>query len=131
VAACIGGEALQRSTVSSYGIREEGKRSDVTQLKRGDLSMALTMKGAEVVAEIRNLARGMELRCRGVDEQCLGMEGEVATCLAVDERCAEGLAAERHDGGRWLLTGRWENGWEGGLAGRMVKWRRRGGGSNR
>jgi hypothetical protein len=61
--ALIGGEAVRRSAVSSYDIRKEGKRSDATRLKRGDASTALTVKGVEVVAEIRNLARGVELRC--------------------------------------------------------------------
>jgi hypothetical protein len=103
---------VRRSAVSSYDIRKEGKRSDATRLKRGDASTALTVKGVEVVAEIRNLARGVELRCRGADKQCLGMEGEVATCSVVEEWRGIGGVSGRK--ARWrLVAGRmgWGSGW--------------------
>jgi hypothetical protein len=76
--------------------------------------VALTVKGVEVVVEIKNLARGVELWRWGADEQCLGIEGEVATCSAAGERRGGGLAVERHDGCRsTALTGHRVN-WGGG-----------------
>jgi hypothetical protein len=78
----------------------------VARLKWGDASVALTVKGVEVVVEIKNLARGVELWRWGADEQCLGIEGEVVTCSAAGERRGGGLAVERHDGCRsTALTG--------------------------
>jgi hypothetical protein len=114
------------SAVSSYGIREDGKRSDTARLKWVDASAALTMKGAEVAAEIRNLVRGVELWRRGADEQCQGMEGEVATCSALDERHKGGLVAERHDGGRSAAFNRSAGEWGGGV--RLGAWPSGGGG---
>jgi hypothetical protein len=92
--------------------------------------VTLTLKGAEVAAEIRNPVRGVVLWRRGADEQCLETEVEVAACSVADERRRGGLAAERHDGRRSIAfnrsIGEWRGG--GGPAGRMAKWWRRRGG---
>jgi hypothetical protein len=108
----IGGEALRRSAASSYGIREEGKRSDAARLRWGDTLAALTVKEA---TEIRNSARGLELRRHGADEQCLRTEGEVATCSTVDQRRGGVLAAERCDGRRSTAFDRSAGEWGGGV----------------
>jgi hypothetical protein len=72
---------------------------------------ALTVKEA---TEIKNSARGLELRRHGADEQCLRTEGEVATCSTVDQRRGGVLAAERCDGRRSTAFDRSAGEWGGG-----------------